>query len=180
MTLKEVENFQAWAAQQRFSAVSSKHMQLILYFVTVQAHTIPSEYYDKYYSTIICERMKNAKTTQTKIDEEALFSLIKSIRTYSSNIPDLISFAADCLESLTLRTRQALSKVEILQLYIIAYQHDSIIQRLWQRMLSEYGHTVQENLKTFRKKYQCDYRGVIQNMLAVHQQNIHFKRKIQL
>ena len=32
----DAENFQAWASHQRFSAVSSKHMQLILYFVTVQ------------------------------------------------------------------------------------------------------------------------------------------------
>ena len=175
----DAENFQAWAAQQRFSAVSSKHMQLILYFVSVQTQSIPQSYYEEHYSTIICERMRANTAVHSRIDENAVFHLIKSIRTYSVNIPDLITFDASCLQCLTQRARQGLSKVQVLQLYIIAHQHEAIVQRLWLRMLPEYGHTVQENLKTFRKKHACDYNGVIQNMLAVHDQNTEFRRKFQ-
>lgn len=175
----DAENFQAWASHQRFSAVSSKHMQLILYFVTVQTQSIPVAYYENHYSSIICERMRANTAVHSRIDENAIFQLIKSIRTYSVNIPDLITFDATCLQCLTQRTRQSLSKVQVLQLYIIAFQHEAIVQRLWLRMLPEFGHTVQENLKTFRKKHTCDYHGVIQNMLAVHDQNTEFRRKFQ-
>ena len=175
----DAENFQAWASQQRFSAVSSKHMQLILYFVTVQIQSIPVSYYEKHYSSIICERMRGNTAVHSRIDENAVFQLIKSIRTYSVNIPDLITFDASCLQCLTQRARQGLSKVQVLQLYIIAFQHEAIVQRLWLRMLPEFGHTVQENLKTFRKKHTCDYHGVIQNMFAVHEQNTEFSRKFQ-
>ena len=177
--LSDAENFQAWASHQRFSAVSSKHMQLILYFVTVQTQSIPVAYYENHYSSIICERMRANTAVHSRIDENAIFQLIKSIRTYSVNIPDLITFDATCLQCLTQRARQGLSKVQVLQLYIIAFQHEAIVQRLWLRMLPEFGHTVQENLKTFRKKHVCDYHGVIQNMLAVHDQNTEFRRKFQ-
>ena len=175
----DAENFQAWASQQRFSAVSSKHMQLILYFVTVQTQSIPVAYYEEQYSSIICERMRANTAVHSRIDENAIFQLIKSIRTYSVNIPDLIFFDANCLQCLTQRARQGLSKVQVLQLYIIAFQHETIVQRLWLRMLSEFGHTVQENIKNFRKKHTCDYHGVIQNMFAVHDQNTEFRRKFQ-
>ena len=175
----DAENFQAWASHQRFSAVSSKHMQLILYFVTVQTQSIPVSYYEEHYSSIICERMRASTAVHSRIDENAVFQLIKSIRTYSVNIPDLITFDATCLQCLTQRARQSLSKVQVLQLYIIVFQHEAIVQRLWLRMLPEFGHTVQENLKTFRKKHTCDYHGVIHNMLAVHDQNSEFRRKFQ-
>jgi hypothetical protein len=171
------DNFQAWTAQQRFSTISSKHLQLILYFVTVQSEEIPHHFFAQHYSPVICERIKNARTPNSQIDEEALLILIKSIRTYSYKIPNLVTFVSNCLQSLTQRSRQNLSKVEILQLYIIAYQHESIVQRLWQNFLSEYGHTIQENLKSFRKKYPCDYQGVLNNMLMVHKQNADFKRR---
>jgi len=173
------ENFQAWTAQQRFSAISSKHMQLILYFIVVQTEDIPMSYYASHYSSVICERIKNARTTHCHIDYNALLVLIKSIRTYSCKIQNLVSFASECLNCLTQRARQNLSKVEILQLYIIMYQHESVLQKLWQQILPEFGHTMQENLKNFRKRHACDYLGVLNNLLMVHRQNEDFRYRTQ-
>ena len=165
----EIQNisntFQTWATAQKFSVVSSQHMQLLLYFCKAQADDVAVEIISPYYSTVVLQRFE-ASSRVTQIDVRAIQTLLRSVRTYKNNVRHLIDFRLRCLNGLAHRLRESLSLIEIFQLYICVYQHDSIRATLWKSIVPVINHTIIVAIDKFRKEFEFEVKAVIENLTS--------------
>ena len=61
---------------------------------------------------------------------------------YQYNIKTLIDFSSKCLTGINQKTRQSLSVVQVLQLYIASFQHQSIWDKCWRQIVPTMNHTI--------------------------------------
>ena len=141
----------------------SKHLQKFLYFTAVQTKTVPVEYYEKYFNGNVLSRYKNIAVQQ--IDSSVICGLIKSIRIYTYHIKDLIDFRASCLLGVNKSRRMALNLANILQLYIAAYQHESIREKCWRSIVNVWNHTIETSLERFCNTHEFDVHPVLQSIM---------------
>jgi|DEB0MinimDraft_4_1074332.scaffolds.fasta_scaffold16735_2 hypothetical protein len=157
--------FQTWATAQKFSVVSSQHMQLLLYFCKAQVDDVPIEIISPYFSTVVLQRFESSNRV-THIDIHAMQTLLRSVRTYKNNVRHLIDFRLRCLNGLAHKLRESLSPTEIFQLYICVYQHDSIRAALWKSIVPVINHTIIVAIDKFRKEFQYEIKEVIENLTS--------------
>ena len=174
--------FQAWVVQRRFSVVSSRHMQLMLYFITVQprkdAYTpaVPQQLYANRYQHAIIKKMHEHQAVH-RIDLQAIAELMSSVRTYTHIIPNMVDFETNVLSNLSDTTRSSLSRLTRFLLYVACFQHTSIAVSLWKTILPVYNHNIQASIKEFKLQHKCHYESVLANMFTVHEQNIQFEQR---
>ena len=99
------------------------------------------------------------------IDTDAVIQVIKSLRVYNTKIKSLIDFRSKCLEGINQKTRNALSIVQVLQLYIASYQQDHIRWDCWKRIEKTMNHTINDTVTNFVNTYEFDIDGVVQNLV---------------
>lgn len=167
-------SFQTWCTQQKFSTISSRQMQLILYFIKCQKVPISTSCYVPYYSDTISERFRISAEIEN-IDIDAVWECINTCRQYQNNISCLIDFRTNCLVGLTKNQKGSLSLVDIFKLYIISYQHESIYIDLWKRIIPQMNHTTRVNLSHFKSQHEFESSAVIENFLA-NTNNMPYKR----
>lgn len=164
MTPKEyVESFETWLGQQKFNVTMSRHLQLLLYFIQVQPTPIPKESYSMHFTEHMLDRVKDMKVQN--IDAAAVISLIKSLRLYHHNVSDLLDFRASCLHGFNQQIRTQLSLAQVLQLYVAAFQHASIMQACWKAIVPVWSHTTAANVHKFVSTHTFDYAPVIDSVV---------------
>lgn len=162
-------SFQTWAAQQRFSVVSGRHMQLVLYFIRVQTKTPERDLYSAHYTDSVVERTSSAPPVQY-IDPEALFELISGVRTYYQNLRTLIDFRMKVLGMMSRKMQSEISLVQALQLYIIAFQHPSVMTGLWKRVAPMMNHSVRHALEKFCRENDFEIGPVLHNLVHANKE----------
>ena len=135
-------SFASWANVQCFPISTSQRLQQVLYFIRAQTHAVPLEVYKLYFSEAIAQRVQ--QSTIDSIDPDAMHAVLTFIRSYRHNIADLIDFRATCLSGVSVTIRSALTLQQVLQLYIAAFQHPSVRETLWRRVLNVWNHSVQQ------------------------------------
>ena len=174
--------FQAWVVQRRFSVVSSRHMQLMLYFITVQPRNdtdtpaVPLQLYASRYPDTIIKTMHEHQAVH-RIDFQAISELMSSVRTYTHIIPNMVDFETNVLSNLSDTTRFSLSRLTRFLLYVACFQHNSIAVNLWKTILPVYNHSIQAGIREFKLQQKCHYESVLANMFTVHEQNINFEQR---
>ena len=157
-------SFESWVAQQHFPSTMSKQLQQLLYFIHVQQQTIPEEYYMKFFTTSMTERMQDVKIQE--IDINVIKTVITSLRVYHYNVSDLIDFRTQCLQGLSLTTKNKLSLPQILQLYVSIYQHPSIREECWKHILPKtLNHTILSACDAFRQTHEFQIGPVIESIV---------------
>lgn len=162
-------SFQTWATQQRFSVVSGRHMQLVLYFIRVQTTTPKSDLYSAHYPESVVERTSSAPPVQY-IDADALFELISGVRTYYQNLKTLIDFRMKVIGMMSRKMQSELSPVQALQLYIIAFQHPSVMAGLWKRVAPMMNHSIRHALDKFCRENDFEIGPVIHNLVHANKE----------
>lgn len=152
-----------WQLGVNFQKATSSHMQRLLYFISVQSSVPEKELYECYYTPDVCERCR--KLTVDVIDASAIIMVIDSLRLYKNNLRTLIDFSGSCLRGVNQKTRQSLSIVQILQLYISIFQHDTIWKECWKHILPFMNHTIMTDVKRFREQHQYDINAVVANLV---------------
>jgi hypothetical protein len=152
-----------WQLGVNFQNATSSHLQRLLYFIEVQSVKPERSIYECYYTSDICNRSSKIKVDV--IDSEAIIMVIGSLRLYLSNIKKLIDFSASCLRGVNQKQRQSLSLVQILQLYISVYQHESIWKECWKKFLDFMNHTIIADVKRFKEQHPYDVDAVIVNLV---------------
>lgn len=155
--------FSSWAAQQQFSVVSSKQRQLILYFALIQQPRVPRQMLAPFFTEAILTRYEQCPEVP-RIDVEAITQLLQYVRTYRNNIPSLVDFRATCLRGLSTRQREALTLVQVFQLYVVAFQHESMRNELWKRFCPVINHTTVTSITEFARTNICDIPAVLVNL----------------
>lgn len=61
--------------------------------------------------------------------------------------------------------RNALTLQQVLQLYIAAFQHPSVRETLWRRVLNVWNHSVQQSLSAFTSERQFDVENVLHTVM---------------
>lgn len=160
-----VHSFTAWAAQQQFSVVSSRQRQLIIYYALVHPKKLSSELLAAYYTPAIVARYIQCPPV-ARIDVDALAQLLHSVRVYRNNITTLVDFRATCLRGLSARQRDSLSLVNVFQLYVVVFQHPSIVHELWKRFCAVLNHTTITCIDDFARSHECEHAAVIVNLIG--------------
>jgi hypothetical protein len=137
-------SFASWANVQRFPISTSQRLQQVLYFIRAQTDAVPLEVYKLYFSEAIAQRVQ--QSTIDSIDPDAMHAVLTFIRSYRHNIADLIDFRATCLSGVSVTIRSALTLQQVLQLYIAAFQHPSVRETPWRRVLNVWNHSVQQSV----------------------------------
>ena len=145
---------------------TSSHMQRLLYFLCVQPAAASDAIYQQLYTPELCRRAQSIAVDA--IDVGALKMVINSLRLYSHNVRSLIDFSARCLQGINQQRRQQLSLVQVLQLYIACYQHDSVWKQLWAHVLEPapvMNHTIASDCAAFRTTHQYEATAVAENLV---------------
>lgn len=160
-----MHSFAAWAAQQQFSVVSSRQRQLILYYALVHPKKLPHQLLAEHYTPAIVARYAQCPPV-ARIDVDALAQLLHSVRVYRNNITTLVDFRATCLRGLSARQRDALSLVNVFQLYVVVFQHPSVVHELWKRFCAVLNHTTITCIDDFARSHECEHAAVIVNLIG--------------
>lgn len=153
----------SWRQALNFPATTSSQMQLLLYFITVQRKTVDRELYEEYFTKEVCD--KAAACTIESIDERAVILALLSLRVYQYNIKTLIDFSSKCLTGINQKTRQSLSVVQVLQLYIASFQHQSIWDKCWRQIVPTMNHTIIDTVSHYVRTNAYEVDMVVQNLL---------------
>ena len=169
-TPQYTESFDSWLGQQKFTVTTSRHLQLLLYFIQVQVKPVPIEAYNMYYTASMLNRSLDMKVQY--IDSSAIIAVIKGLRVYHHNITKLIDFRSTCLNGLNQETRSKLTQAQVLQLYVCCFQHTSIMQQCWKAVVSTWNHTIASALEKFRAEHEFEVAAVIDSLVRcqVHDQ----------
>jgi hypothetical protein len=152
-----------WQLGVNFQNATSSHLQRLLYFIAVQSVAPEKELYECYYTADICNRCR--QLTVDVIDASAIIMVIDSLRLYKSNLKTLIDFSGSCLRGVNQKTRQTLSLVQILQLYIAIFQHETIWKDCWKHILPFMNHTIMTDVKRFKEQFHYDINAVVENLV---------------
>ena len=161
--------FASWANAQRFPISTSLRLQNVLYFLRVQVDEIPMSTYTLYFSEGISARVMQSSVDS--IDIEVVGQLITGIRTYHFKIPYMLDFRSQCLHGLSVSTRKSLTPAQVLQLYICCYQHYSVREHLWRRVVNVWNHSIATALKTFGAQHEFDADNVLHAIMYDPQKN---------
>ena len=157
------QSFASWANQQRFPISTGQRLQQVLYFLRAQPTVVSEKVYALYFAPSLVERV--LQSTIDVIDADAMYSVLNCIRSYRHNIADLIDFRATCLSGVSLTIRTALTLQQVLQLYIAAFQHPSVRETLWRRVLNVWNHSVQQALQEFTARHAFDVENVLHTVM---------------
>ena len=157
------KTYETWLAQQKFTVSMSKHLQLLLYFMHVQTTQINFENYQHLFPGNMLQKCAQVKISN--IDVQAVLQIIKSLRVYLHNVDNLLEFRVSCLQGLNRSLRENLSMPQILQLYVICYQHPSIIQECWRQIVSVWNHTTATALQEFKSKHEFEVGAILQTVI---------------
>ena len=152
-------SFSSWANAQRFPISTSLRLQHILYFLRSHTEEIPMSVYKIYFAEPIAARVIQSKIDL--IDADILGTIITNIRTYHFKIADMLDFRLQCLHGLSVTTRNSLTPAQVLQLYICCYQHYSVREILWRKVVNVWNHSIATALKTFTAGHVFDIENVL-------------------
>ena len=159
-------SWRAWVQQVSFPVNTSSHMQRLLYFFCVQQTAPSAGTYAAFYTPELCRRA--LETPVETIDVEALKMVVDSVRLYSVPVKRLIDFSARCLQGINQQRRETLSLVQVLQLYIACFQHESVWKELWRHVLHPapvMNHTIASDCAAFRAANEYEVTAVAENLL---------------
>jgi hypothetical protein len=159
-------SWRAWVQQVAFPVNTSSHMQRLLYFFCVQETAPSAAAYEGLYTGELCKRAQ--ATPVEAIDVGALKMVVDSLRLYSTSLKRLIDFSARCLQGINQQRREKLSLVQVLQLYIACYQHESVWKELWRHVLEPapvMNHTIASDCAAFRAAHAYEATAVAENLV---------------
>jgi hypothetical protein len=164
-TVQRGHAWQSWRDALCFPPTTSSQMQRFLYFVSVQRTRPDRRLYESFYTKDMCD--KAAANNYDSIDASAVIMVINSLRVYNNKIKHLIDFSSKCLQGINQKARQALSIVQVLQLYIASMQHQSISWVCWRAILPTVNHTIMDNVTSFvnNPKNAYDVDSIVLNLL---------------
>tara|TARA_B110001450_G_scaffold252554_1_gene274523 strand:- start:3788 stop:5260 length:1473 start_codon:yes stop_codon:yes gene_type:complete len=170
--VKEIDNsgasydrsFANWANQQRFPITTSIRMQQVLYLLRVQNPPAELQHYTPFFPEAVVQRVMSS--TVGAVDYEVVHAVISHIRTYRHNIADLIDFRAECLNGISHSIRSNLTLSQIVQLYICAFQHPSVREQLWRRVVNVWNHSIQSAIVAFAAAHEFDLSTVLSTLMA--------------
>jgi hypothetical protein len=158
-----VQTFEHWSTQQKFASTMSKHLHLLLYFVTVQMQPVPVDAYKVHFNeNILANFMASPNKHVQQIDANAIIRVIKSIRVYLHTVHDLLDFRTQCLAGINKSRRLSLNLAQVLQLYVATFQHESIRQSCWKAVINVWNHTIETDLAQFRETHTFDVKPVLE------------------
>ena len=146
-----------------FPPTTSHNLQRLLYFIVVQRSIPQRIHYEKFYTREMCNNAFNVSLEN--IDVDAVMQVIKTLRVYNTKIKALIDFRSKCLQGINQKTRNALSIVQVLQLYIASYQQDHIRWECWKRIEKTMNHTINDTVTNFVNSNPYDIDNVVLNLI---------------
>jgi len=162
-TLVSQDSWVKWRNAVSFSVTTSSHLQRLMYFIAVQQRPPQPEIYQGLYTQELCARAKALSVDV--IDVQALQMVLDSLRLYMNNVKQLIDFSAKCLQGVNQEKRQKLSLVQVLQLYIACFQHESVWKECWRHVLPVMNHTIASDCAEFRRSHEYDADAVVLNLI---------------
>lgn len=158
-----MQTYEHWSTQQKFAATMSKHLQMLLYFVTVQDMPVPVQVYQMHFNeNVLGSFLSSPNKHVQQIDANAIINVIKGIRVYLHNVHDLLDFRTQCLSGINKSRRLSLNLAQVLQLYIASFQHSSIRQRCWKTVVNIWNHTIETDLAQFRETHAFEIGPVVE------------------
>lgn len=152
-----------WKNSMNFPIVISTYMQKFLYFICCQQLPVPTSAYAHLYQA---DTLSKAHSTSIDIiDVECLQSVIQTLRIYNGRVKTLIDFRQMCLGGLSTKMVNELTLAQIMQLYVVAYQHPSIVEILWKSIVPVYNHTIIKSIENFTARKQFEVEVVLENLL---------------
>jgi len=155
--------FESWVSLQRFSLNTSQRMQRFLYFCRVQVDGVPAEAITQQVIAAVWERASDSVVDQ--IDPTPIIHTIRMVRQYNENVKTLIDFRVRCLSGLTTTVRAQLTLANVLQLYIAAFQHESVRERCWRAVTNSWNFTIKSGVERFIEKNKFEIETVVRTLL---------------
>ncbi len=162
-TLVSQNSWIQWRHAVSFSVTTSSHLQRLMYFICLQPRGRRPEIFQGLYTSELCARA--LVMSVEAIDVQVLQKVMDSLRLYTNNVKQLVDFSAKCLQGVSHGERQKLSLVQQLQLYIAAFQHESVWKQCWLHVLPVMNHTITSDCAEFRGTHEYDVDGVLENLV---------------
>ena len=152
-----------WRHKADFPVTMPSQTKQLLYFICVQTKSTSPEVFVHLYPKNTLQKID--QITINLIDKNIIFQVIDSVRICHTKIVHLIDFRQKCLEGLNEKKRQSLSQAEILQLYIACFQHSSIWEECWKRIVPTLNFTIRSSCAAFRENFPYEVDKVVQNLI---------------
>ena len=163
--LSYTQTFDNWSAVHKFGNTTSMYFQRILYFIQVQTTVTPPDTYAHLFAKDILAKVQGCNIE--RIDANAIVNVILGLRVYHNGVKDLLDFRTQCLDGLSIRTRQALSLAQIAQLYVSIFQHDSIWEYCWKSVVPVMNHTILSSRERFLRHRNGLMLGLLLPILSI-------------
>ena len=135
-----LDSFNGWIARVRFPQITTRRMKLNAYFIRCQPDMDHSSHINKHYvqdvASIILEHPISIPETNV------VRSVIDSIRMHIQPFPELVEFRRECFGGFAQKDSRGLTWLQILQLYIAAYQYKPIWTQCWTSVLPILSHQI--------------------------------------
>lgn len=155
--------YASWVAMQRFPVNISLRNQQMLYFIRVQVAPVATEILDELFDPDVIRRILASSLDQ--IDPTPLIDTVRCIRICRYDIANLIEFREQCLQAISLQTRQSLSLAQVMQLYVCCFQHESVREICWRAILPFWNFSLQKRCEEFVAAQTFEVGAVIRTIL---------------
>jgi len=160
---RATDSWLVWKNSMNFPIVISTYMQKFLYFICCQQVSVPLSSYTSLFQQ---DTLSKASSISIDIiDVECLQSVIQTLRIYNGRVKTLIDFRQMCLGGLSTKMANELTLAQIMQLYVVAYQHPSTVEILWKSIVPVYNHTIIKSIQSFITRKQFEIQVVLDNLL---------------
>ena len=151
-----LDSFNGWIARVRFPQITTRRMKLNAYFIRCQQNIDYSVHIHKHYvqdvAAMILEHPISIPETSV------VRSVIDSIRMHMQPFTELVEFRRECFGGFAQKDSRGLTWLQILQLYIAAYQYKPIWTECWTSILPILSHQIICDVEKFtsNKSYNSD------------------------
>lgn len=135
-----LDSFNGWVARVRFPQITTRRMKLNAYFIKCQTNLNHDPYVQKHYIADVAEII--IKNNVTIPETCVIKNVIDSLRMHVQPFPELIEFRRECFAGFAQKDSRGLTWLQILQLYVAAYQYAPIWTQCWTDVLPIISHQI--------------------------------------
>jgi hypothetical protein len=151
-----LDSFNGWIARVRFPQITTRRMKLNAYFIRCQPNMDHAFHINKHYIHDVAAIILQHPITIPETN--VVRNVIDSIRMHMQPFPELVEFRRECFAGFAQKDSRGLTWLQILQLYIAAYQYQPIWTQCWTSILPILSHQIISDVEKFtsNKTYNGD------------------------
>jgi hypothetical protein len=142
-----LDSFNGWIARVRFPQITTRRMKLNAYFIRSQPTIDHALHIRKHYVEDVAAIILEHPISIPEIS--VIQNVIQSVRMNRQPFQELVEFRRECFGAFAQKDSRGLTWLQIVQLYIAAYQYKPIWAECWKSILPILSHQIIVDVEKF-------------------------------